>query len=71
MLLLKDTSLVFGLALAVGDLELTMVGRKALSQAEGGLTAIVLVGLVYLLITIPLSSLTRWLERKTGYKGHV
>ncbi len=71
VLLLKDTSLVFGLALGLGDLELTMVGRKALSQAEGGLTAIVLVGLVYLLITIPLSSLTRWLERKTGYKGHV
>lgn len=71
VLLLKDTSLVFGLALSLADLELTKVGRNALSQAGGGLTAIVLVGLVYLLITIPLSSLTRWLERKTGYKGHV
>ena len=71
VLLLKDTSLVFGLALSLSDLELTKVGRNALSQAGGGLTAIVLVGLMYLLITIPLSSLTRWLERKTGYKGHV
>lgn len=71
VLLLKDTSLVFALALSLGDFELTKVGRNALNQAGGGLTAIVLVGLVYLLITIPLSSLTRWLEKTTGYKGHV
>jgi polar amino acid transport system permease protein len=71
VLLLKDTSLVFALALGAGEFELTKVGRNALNQAGGGLTAIVLVGLVYLLITIPLSSLTRWLERTTGYKGHV
>lgn len=71
VLLLKDTSLVFALGVGLGDLELTKVGRNALSEAGGGLTAIVLVGLIYLLITIPLSSLTRWLERKTGYKGHV
>lgn len=71
VLLLKDTSLVFALALSTQDFELTKVGRNALNQAGGGLTAIVLVGLVYLLITIPLSSLTRWLEKTTGYKGHV
>ena len=71
VLLLKDTSLTFALGLAVVDFELTKVGRNALSQAGGGLTALVLVGLMYLIITIPLSSLTRWLERKTGYKGHV
>lgn len=71
VLLLKDTSLVFALALSTQDFELTKVGRNALNQAGGGLTAIVLVGLVYLLITIPLSSLTRWLEKKTGSKGHV
>jgi polar amino acid transport system permease protein len=71
VLLLKDTSLCFALGLGVVDFELTKVGRNALSQAGGGLTAIVLVGFMYLLITIPLSSLTRWLERKTGYKGHV
>ncbi len=71
VLLLKDTSLTFALGVAVVDFELTKVGRNALSQAGGGLTALVLVGLMYLIITIPLSSLTRWLERKTGYKGHV
>ena len=71
VLLLKDTSLVFALALAVTDYDLTRVGRNALSQPGGGLTSIVAVGVVYLLLTIPLSSLTRWLEKTTGYKGHV
>ena len=71
VLLLKDTSLVFALGLGTGEFELTKVGRTALSQAGGGLTSIIAIGLVYLLLTIPLSSLTRWLERTTGYKGHV
>lgn len=71
VLLLKDTSLVFGFAIATSDFELTKVGRSALSQSGGGLTSLVVVGLIYLLLTIPLSSLTRWLERTTGYKGHV
>jgi len=71
VLLVKDTSLVFALGLAISDFELTKLGRDALSRAGGGLTPIVLIGLVYLLITIPLSSVTRWLERTTGYKGHV
>ncbi len=71
VLLTKDTSLVFGLGLLVTDYELTKLGRNALSEASGGMTSIVLVGLVYLLITIPLSSVTRWLERTTGHKGHV
>ena len=57
--------------LGTGEFELTKVGRSALSQAGGGLTSIIAIGLVYLLLTIPLSSLTRWLERTTGYKGHV
>ena len=71
VLLLKDTSLVFGLGLFVTDFELTKVGRAALSEADGGMTSLLAVGIVYLLLTIPLSSLTRWLERTTGYKGHV
>lgn len=71
VLLLKDTSLVFVLPLTLETYELTRLGRTALSQADGGLTSLVAVGLAYLIVTIPLSSLTRWLERKTGYKGHV
>lgn len=71
VLLLKDTSLIFGLGIAVSDFELTKLGRNALSDADGGMTSLMVVGLVYLLLTIPLSSLTRWLEKTTGYKGHV
>jgi len=71
VLLLKDTSLVFGLGLTVTQFELTRLGREGINTAGGGLTPIVAVGLMYLLLTIPLSSVTRYLERKTGYKGHV
>ncbi|GGB98216.1 amino acid ABC transporter permease [Cellulomonas carbonis] len=71
VLLVKDTSLIFGLGLTTSQFELTRLGRDGINQAGGGLTAVVLVGLVYLLITIPLSSVTRWLERTTGHKGHV
>ena len=71
VLLLKDTSLVFGLGLTTAQFELTRLGREGINTAGGGLTPIVAVGLCYLLLTIPLSSITRYLERKTGYKGHV
>lgn len=69
VLLLKDTSLVFALGLSTNQFELTRVGRNALTQPDGGLTSVVAVGVVYLLITIPLSALTRRLERSTGQKG--
>ncbi|NTW40745.1 MAG: amino acid ABC transporter permease [Cellulomonadaceae bacterium] len=72
VLLTKDTSLVYAMGLASTQFELTKLARETLnSSAVGGLTAFVVVGLVYLLITIPLSALTRWLEKKTGSKGHV
>lgn len=71
VLLLKDSSLVFGLGLTIEQFELTRLGREGINRAGGGLTPILLVGLMYLVITIPLSSVTRWLERKTGHKGHV
>lgn len=72
VLLTKDTSLIFVMGLAAGDAELTRLARETLnSSAVGGLTAFVVVGLAYLMITIPLSALTRWLEKKTGSKGHV
>lgn len=71
VLLLKDTSLVFILGLTPAAFELTKLGRTALSQEDGNLTSILAVGLAYLVVTIPLSSLTRRLERTTGYKGHV
>jgi polar amino acid transport system permease protein len=72
VLLTKDTSLIFVMGLALGDAELTRLARETLNNSTvGGLTAFVVVGLAYLMITIPLSALTRWLEKTTGSKGHV
>lgn len=72
VLLTKDTSLVYVMGLQVPDYELTRLARYTLNNvAVGGLTAFVVVGIAYLMITIPLGLLTRWLERKTGAKGHV
>lgn len=72
VLLTKDTSLVFAMGLLPGEFELTKLARDTLnSVAEGGLTGFVAVGIAYLMITIPLGLLTRWLERKTGSKGRV
>ena len=72
VLLTKDTSLVYVMGLFAGDYELTRLARETLNNVTvGGLTAFVVVGLAYLMITIPMSALTRWLEVKTGSKGRV
>lgn len=72
VLLTKDTSLVYVMGLSIPDYELTRLARYTLNNvAVGGLTAFVVVGIAYLMITIPLGLLTRWLERTTGAKGHV
>lgn len=65
LLLTKDTSLVFALGMTIDEFELTKIGRDALSTASGGLTGLFVVGACYLIITIPLGFLTRWLERRT------
>lgn len=69
ILLTKDTSLVFLVGLTVAEYDLTKIGRDALSTAAGGLTALFVAGGCYLLITLPLGALTRWLERRTGTTG--
>ena len=69
ILLVKDTSLVFLLGMQVAEYELTKIGRDALSTAQGGLTALFVAGACYLIITLPLGQLTRWLERRTAMKG--
>lgn len=69
ILLTKDTSLVFLFGQQVQEYELTKVGRDALSTAQGGLTALFVAGACYLVITLPLGQLTRWLERRTATKG--
>ncbi|RMI07036.1 amino acid ABC transporter permease [Cellulomonas triticagri] len=69
ILLTKDTSLVFLLGLAVNQYDLTKIGRDALNNATGGLTPLFLIGACYLLITLPLGQLSRYLERRTGARS--
>ncbi|MGN8246784.1 amino acid ABC transporter permease [Cellulomonas soli] len=69
ILLTKDTSLVFLAGLLQTEFDLTKIGRDALNTATGGLTALWVIGACYLLITLPLGQLARWLERRTGTKG--
>lgn len=65
ILLTKDSSLIYLLGLTRDDYELSKFGREAL-QASGSLTPILVAGLCYLIITIPLGYLSRHLERRTG-----
>lgn len=66
ILLIKDSSLVYALGLVAGQLELTGLSQTA---ASGGITGInasssplMLAGLAYLVITLPLSQAVRYLE---------
>ncbi|GHG43944.1 hypothetical protein GCM10011331_01920 [Flavimobilis marinus] len=69
ILLTKDTSLVYLMGVTQAQFELTKVGNNALnSSAGGGMTGLVVAGLCYLVITIPLGFVARHLERR-GTKG--
>lgn len=68
ILLTKDSSLAFLLGTTLTQQELAQFGRAALNQ-NPGLTAILVVGLCYLIITLPLSFLARRLERRFGSAG--
>lgn len=68
ILLVKDSSLVYALGVSAGQLELTNFSNAA---ATGGITgvdtgpsALILAGVAYLVITLPLSQAVRYLERK-------
>lgn len=61
--IIKDTSLVYVLGLAVGERELYRIGQD-MSQRVGNLSPLVAAGLVYLLITIPLTHFVNWLDRR-------
>lgn len=65
IMLTKDSSLIYLLGLAGRQYELTKFGREALNTSVS-LTPLLVAGLCYLIITIPLSYLSRRLERKTG-----
>ena len=63
ILLTKDSSLVYILGLALEDYELTKFGREGMNTSAN-LTPIVVIGLCYLLITIPLSIVVRRMESR-------
>lgn len=61
ILLVKDSSLVYVLGLAPAQYELTKYGRD-IANSQSNLTPLVVAGLCYLLITIPLTILVKRLE---------
>jgi polar amino acid transport system permease protein len=63
IMLVKDSSLVFAIGLSVSDYELTTFGR-GLANDEANITPLVVAGLAYLVITLPLSYLVRRMEAR-------
>lgn len=68
ILLTKDSSLALFLGSSVAQQELTQFGRQALNQSRS-LTPVLVAGLCYLIITIPLSLLSNRLEKRYGGGG--
>jgi polar amino acid transport system permease protein len=64
VLLLKDTSLLAVLGVAIGQRELTTWGRT-ISNAIGNYTPLTAAAVCYLVITLPLTFLARYVERRT------
>lgn len=65
IMLTKDSSLVYLLGLSLGQYELANFGREALNEHKS-LTPILIAGLLYLVITLPLGHLVRRLESRTA-----
>lgn len=63
ILLTKDSSLVYILGLAYSEYELTKFGREGMNTAAN-LTPIIVIGLCYLVITVPLSIVVRRMESR-------
>ena len=63
VLLLKDTSLVFIAGSFIWSKELTTFARDA-NTAYANATPLIVASLLYLVVTIPLTRYTAWLERR-------
>lgn len=66
VLILKDTSLLYVIGVEIGQRELSSVGRDFLSSGPtaGTSTSLTQVALLYLIITLPLTRLVAWLEKR-------
>lgn len=65
IMLIKDSSLVFIVGLSASNFDLTKFGRAS-ANAHVNITPLVVAGLGYLLITLPLSVLVRRMEATTA-----
>jgi polar amino acid transport system permease protein len=65
ILLTKDTSLAYVLGVTATTIELTKYAGDALNSRVNP-TPLVVAGLLYLTITLPLSQVVRWLERRAA-----
>lgn len=66
ILLTKDSSLAFILGAAASQYEMTKFGRDGIQSLDAGLTPLVMAGLFYLVITIPLSLVARKFESRSA-----
>ncbi|GAB3234043.1 amino acid ABC transporter permease [Glycomyces halotolerans] len=67
VLLTKDSSLVYVLGVTTATMELTKFARSELTTTANA-TPLLVGGLLYLLLTVPLSALARRLENREGHK---
>jgi len=63
ILLTKDSSLIYVVGLAAGAQELTKFGRETMNSTNN-MTGLVVVGLLYLVITVPLAIVVRRMEAR-------
>lgn len=66
ILLTKDTSLAFILGASIAQYEMTKFGRDGITAIDAGITPLVMAGLLYLVITIPLSLVARRFESRSA-----
>jgi polar amino acid transport system permease protein len=63
IILTKDSSLVFVLGLSIGERELYRISQQVASRT-GNFSAVVLAGMFYLLVTIPLTRLVNYMDTR-------
>jgi polar amino acid transport system permease protein len=66
VLLIKDTALLFVLGMQIGQRELTTVARDFMTSgpSAGTATSLTMAAVLYLIITLPLTRLVAWLEKR-------
>lgn len=63
VLLIKDTSLISVLGVTEGTIDLARFGRDGVNETANA-TPLIVAGLVYLAMTLPLTQLVAWMERR-------